>query len=119
QVEPGGQRISLIVIQGTDWILAGLLRYQPPADGACPLRVLMRVCQVKAGKAADIGGSNVGFPAPDPRMIQRQRKENIRVSEHIMIEEVPGAGSEVRDVKGPSPKRNGQPKLTLFVALAA
>ena len=59
------------------------------------------------------------FPAVDAGARDRQRKEDVGIAEHVVVEVVAGGGSEVSDVQRPSGNRDGEPELVLFVAFAA
>ena len=47
-----------------------------------------------------------------------QRKENIRISKNVVIEEIPRVRLEVGEVERPSVNWNGEAEFTLFVGFA-
>src|SRR5512146_286885 len=50
---------------------------------------------------------------------QSQRKKHVRVSNHVMVKEIPGRGAEVGDIECPALDRNSQTDLMLFVPFSA
>ena len=69
--------------------------------------------------SGDAGRVRGDFPAANAGAVDGEREENVGVAEHIVVEEVSGAGAEVGNVKGPARERNGQAEFVLFVALTA
>src|SRR5262249_23940847 len=105
EIEAGRERVALIVVEKTKRV-AGAAADQPSGDNAGPLGILVGIRKVELPVAGDLGRFGSRLPAADSRMLERQRKENIGITEHIMIEKVVGAGAKVAHVKRPTLKRN-------------
>jgi len=69
-----------------------------------------------SGNLRRIGASLPSAYAGSP---QRQRKEDIGISQYVVVEEIPGPGLEVGDIEGPALERNCQAELALLIALPA
>ena len=59
-----------------------------------------------------------GLPSPDARGIDRQRKEDVRVSNDIVIEEIARVRPEVIEIDCPAARGDCDSHLILFVTLA-
>ena len=63
-------------------------------------------------------GTQSGFPASNGGASDGDRKEQIRLTNVVVIEEICDGGAEGISVEGPPAVRDGNAKLVLFVALA-
>jgi hypothetical protein len=58
------------------------------------------------------------FQASDVHAIDRERQEDVRVSEDVVVEEIAGFGAKGVEIKIPSSDRNCHTDLGLVIALA-
>src|SRR5262249_11220339 len=58
------------------------------------------------------------FPAVDAPLVDGQGNEDVRVADHVMIEEIPGVRLKLIGIDSPATDRNRDPDLVLFVAFA-
>src|SRR5215469_17958694 len=65
------------------------------------------------------GRAHAHLISNDARGLDGQRKKDVGIAEHIVIEVVVRAGAEVGEVNGPSTNRNGQADFVLLVAFAS
>src|SRR5437868_3598236 len=91
---------------------------QPSADAATALHVLPRVNEVNLSLAPQARRANARFVATDSGSLQRQRKEEVGISQHIVIEEIARPRTKVIEVEAPSPQRNDNAELMLFIPLS-
>src|SRR5205809_1452642 len=63
--------------------------------------------------------SGSDFKGSDARPVNCQRKEDVRITQRVVIEEILDARVEVIRINSPSAQRNRETKLILLVALAA
>ena len=57
-----------------------------------------------------------GLPSADATRVDRQRDEDVRVANDIMIEEIRGVGPKPIDIDGPATNWNRHPDFILLVA---
>ena len=77
----------------------------------------MRVGQVKLSALAARRPQG-RLPAADPRRVDGERNEDVRVPDDVVIEEVARVRAESVEVDGPAPDRNRDADFVLFVAFA-
>src|SRR5258708_208297 len=87
-------------------------------DGALALGAEVCVGDMNLAAVEQARGTQRDFPAADARMIHRHGEEDVRVAEHIVVEEVLHAGAEVVAIEGPTMEGDGDAELALLVALA-
>src|SRR5262249_27100138 len=90
---------------------------KPAADPALALHVLQRVRRVNGNRALAWRAQG-RFESADPRAIDRQRNEDVRVAERVVVEEVLRIGPKRGQVGRPAVEGNGQAHLVLSVTLA-
>src|SRR5581483_1315394 len=112
----GSERVTLIVIEEEIALFGGSEVRQSTGHTARPFGELMRVCEMPVRAAGQPGRIGSNLPATDSGPRNGQRKEDIGVSQSIVIEKVLRARTEIVDVEGPAGDRNGQPEFTLLVA---
>lgn len=87
-------------------------------DTTTSFRDLIRVREVNPRSVRQLGGSQSDLPAADERLVDRERKEEIGLPDHIVIEKVSSAGAEGIGVELPAAERDYDSKLMLLVALS-
>jgi hypothetical protein len=119
EVEAGVQSMPLIVIQ--EKIAAGRRREisQPPANGACSFGVCIGVAEVHFTMMRNLRRANCNLPPVQSRSINRQREENVRVADRIVIELIARPLVVVVHLKSPTPYRNRNSELMFLIPLAA
>src|SRR5581483_718128 len=107
------QGVALVVVQEEVTTLGRREVRKSSGYGAFSLDILMRVRHADLEPPEDLRGAQRCFPTANARLLDGQRKEDVGVSQHIVIEEIPGAGAEVVDVQVPIAKRNRHAKIML------
>src|SRR5208337_4357969 len=92
---------------------------QAPGDRCGCLRDLIRIGKVKLAAMPEAGGPKGQFPALNQGSIPRDRPEEIRFSDIVMIQPIRRSCLVSIGVKRPAAKRDREPKLVLFIPLAA
>src|SRR5882762_1009051 len=111
------QRIALIVIEKEEAARRGKIS-QPSTHSTEALGNLVRVGQVHLPAILNARRADGEFPAYDTCSVNRQREENVGVSDIAVIEVISCARLERIRIDGPSAQRNGDSELRFFVALA-
>src|SRR6201999_2417343 len=78
-------------------------------------RHLIRIRQVNLGSVRNRRRTQGQFPAANNGFLNRQRKENIRLADVIVIEEVVSDSLKVVGIDRPSAIRNRYPELMLLI----
>ena len=73
---------------------------------------------MRLAQAPESRGSNGEFPAADQGPVDRDREEDVRVPDGIVVKEIGRAGAELIDVERPASKRDRDSELALYVALS-
>src|ERR1700740_3691573 len=81
EVDPRADRVTLVMIEKEiTHVWRGEIR-ETTGDRSRPFRVLMGICEVELRPPGDARGIRRRFPAADARPINRQREEDVRVSQ--------------------------------------
>src|SRR5439155_24389634 len=88
-------------------------------DCACAFDLLMRISEMKLTAPPQQWRSGSHFKGSDARPVNRQGKENIRITDCVMIEKIPNARAKVIRIHGPSAQWDRKPELIFLIALAA
>src|SRR5947207_2288043 len=88
QVGSGGERVSLIVVEKAERLVADVAGVQSARDNSVPLRELMRVDEPPGSEVEQSRRRCTDLPAVDAGMLQRKRKEDVGISESVMVEEI-------------------------------
>src|SRR5947208_1202031 len=109
RVEAHAERVALVVVEGAKAaIFAKLPRIgeQSASDLARAFDGLIGIGEVNVKAFRDARRSHCGFPAVNARSLNGQRKENVGVAEHVVIEKVQRVRLEVGEIKSPAANRN-------------
>src|SRR3984957_11342908 len=116
------QGIALIMIErakpGAGIAEIGSAIRQPSSDCPPAISNLIGGCEINLSAMRNARRAQRKFPSSNERLLNRQRKEKIRLSDHVVVEEVIDARAERVGIERPSTKRHGDAKLKFFVALA-
>src|SRR5262249_16750946 len=118
RIDAGGKCVALIVVEEAKRFPARFIRDQAAGDSTVPLGMLVRESQAPGTAASQERRLGADLPAADAGVFKREREEDVRVPQRIVIEEVPCARTEVRNVEDPASDRYRQSEFALFVALA-
>src|ERR1700687_5198576 len=110
--------MALVVIQEEIPVPGRRIIRQSAGDSALTLGVLIGVRDGYFAALQNAWRSRGELPAINPRARNGKREEDVRVADCIVIEEIPGSLVEAVHVERPTPNRNRQSQLVLFVALA-
>src|SRR5258708_5596104 len=80
--------------------------------------MLVRVGQIELTALKKLRRTRRQLKSPYPRALNSQRKEDARITERVVIEEVLRSGMEVAAVDVPTLDRKGRAELIFFIALA-
>src|SRR5450432_878816 len=118
EVEPGMQRMPLVVVQleGT----AVRRREIGQATSYCPRTKCLRIGigKVNLSPVKELRRTNTHFPAVQARMVDGQREKDVGVAECVVIEIVSCALMVVVHFHRPTSQWNGQSELVFFIALS-
>src|SRR5438552_18392974 len=95
--------------------LAGIAADQAAGDCSRPLGVLVRIDDMHLRAACNLVRSGSCFPSANSGMGQSQRKEDVRIAQRVMIEEIARSGAEVAYVECPALEWNCNAEFALFV----
>src|SRR5579862_6392891 len=123
-VETNVERVALIVVERTvawsrlaTWVCRRKTD-QSASNGTPSLRDLIRVCEVKLAAMPDARGSESQFPSSNQCAIDRDRDENVRFADIVVIKKVIRPRLEIVDVERPPAERNRHAELVLLIAFA-
>ena len=91
---------------------------QPTGDPATCFDDLVRIRKMNLCPVREPRRTKREFPAIDPRLVDREREEEIRFANHLVIEEIAGAGLEGVGVNRPPAKRDDDAELVFLVSLS-
>src|SRR5260370_138813 len=93
EIESDVQGLTLIVIQREEAAGRGRPREigQTSADGAGRERVGVGIREIDLAPMEELRRTNGNLPTVEPRVVDADREEDIRVANRIVIEVVPGA----------------------------
>jgi hypothetical protein len=117
-VEPGRQRVSLVMVEIEPAHRRWTEVRQAPCDRPKPFRLLVRIHKVSVVAIQHQRRANIRFPAGDACRLNRQRKENIRIPDDVVIKVILGPSSEIREIARSSLERNCEANFILLVALS-
>ena len=92
---------------------------KPAADGASPFRELTRKDQMEFGAPEQKGRAHGRFPTADASRIDSEGKENVGITQNIVIEEIPRPRLKIVCIECPPGERNGDPCFVLLIPLSA
>src|SRR5882757_6235890 len=92
---------------------------KPAADASISLCILPGISQMNLSAVPQPWRAQCHFRAPDARPIQCHRKEDVRISQDIVIKVIACRSVEMAEVQAPSAYGNRNTKLVLLIALAA
>ncbi len=109
--------VALIVVKRAE---AGRERKvsETAGDGAAAFGNLVGVSEVQLAAVGKSRRTKRQLPAANHGLRDGDRKEDAGSADVVVIEKIAGVGLEVIGVKNPSPKRDGDAELMLFVAFA-
>src|SRR6267378_3871108 len=118
-VKADAKRISLVVVEEKKSLVRRCEISEATRDRSGAFHELMRIGQINLEAIRDARRARGELPTVNAGTIDRQRKENVGIAEHIMIEEIPNVRLEIGNVKLPVADGNGQAEFALFVPFAA
>src|SRR5882757_4426765 len=107
QIEAGGNRVALIVVEEEVTFVGRREVSEAARDAARAFGILVGVGGMNLSTAGDLRRIRGGFPAANARASDGQREKDIGVAENVVIKEISGAGAKVGNVEGPAGQRNG------------
>src|SRR6266446_8672623 len=113
------ERISLVVVEEKKPLVRRSEIGEATSDRSSAFHELMRIGQINLEAIRDARRARGQFPTVNAGTIDRQRKENVGIAEHVVIEEIPNVRLEIGNIKLPAADRNGQAEFALFVSFAA
>src|SRR2546425_3234751 len=113
------KRISLVVVEEKKSLVRWCEIGEATRDRSGAFHELMGIGQINLEAIRDARRARGQFPTVNAGTIDRQRKENVGIAEHIMIEEIPNVRLEIGNIKLPTADGNGQAEFALFVPFAA
>src|ERR1700722_5056900 len=111
------QSVALIVIERRQACGQGKIS-QAAGNGPAALCDLIRVCQMNLGPMRDARRTQCEFPTTNHGLADGDRKEQIRLPNIVVVEEIHHVGPEIVGVESPTAIRNGDAKLMFFIAFA-
>src|SRR5882672_100754 len=118
QVESGGKRVALVVVEKAERVLAESSGDQAAGDIPVPFRMLMGVSETPGNTVRQPRRRGAHFPAADAGALQSEREKDIGVAQSIVVEEVLRPSAKIGNIEGPALERNRQAEFVLFVAFA-
>src|SRR5882724_2296644 len=118
-VKADAERISLVVVEEKKSLVRRSEIGEATRDRPGAFHELMGIGQINLEAIRDARRARGQFPTVNAGTIDRQRKENVGIAEHVMIEEIPNVRLEIGNIKLPAADRNGQAEFALFVSFAA
>src|SRR5215469_6006230 len=91
---------------------------QSASDRSPTLCDLIRICQMKLTTMCNPGRTQGCFPTTDQGLAYRDRKEEIRFSDVVVVKEIDCSGAEVIGINNPSPERYRDTELVFFIEFA-
>src|ERR1700730_19153084 len=116
--QAGSQGVALIVIEEKK-VCRRTEVCESPSDRALSLGALMRISEIELPTLEELRRMRRHFEGANSRSFDGQRKEDVRVTQRVVIEEVLRGSMEVAGVDGPSFDRKSCAELVFFVAVAA
>src|SRR5277367_5343496 len=120
-VPPNIQGIALVVVQraqaGARITKRSGVTQQPSGDKAAAVGNLVGIGEMKLPAMRNPRRSQGKLPPANERLLNRQRKEQVRFSDDIMIKEIVDARAKCVGVEGPSMQRHSNAKLEFFISL--
>src|SRR5262249_48749675 len=89
------------------------------SDGSRSFRRLMRIGKVNVHFLEQPWRAHGNLGSPYARCLDGERKEQVGVSDGIVIKKVMSAGSEGVHIHDPASNRNGNAEVVLFIPLPA
>src|SRR5215469_916659 len=90
---------------------------QSPGDCSTAFCDLIRICQMKLTTMCNPGRTQGYFPTTYQGLAYRDRKEEIRFADVIVVKEIDCPGAEVIGINDPRPERYRDPELVFFIKL--
>src|SRR5712664_2665195 len=118
-VNADAERISLVVVKEKKSLVRRSEIGEATRDRSSTFHELMGIGQINLEAIREARRARGQFPTMNAGTIDRQRKENVGIAEHAMIEEVPNVRLEIGNIKLPAADGNGQAEFALFVPFAA
>src|SRR5882762_11336721 len=112
------ERISLVVVEEKKTLVRWCEIGETTRDRSGAFHELMGIGQINLEAIRDARRARGQFPTVNASAIDRQRKENVGIAEHVMIEEIPNVRLEIGNVKLPVADGNGQAEFALFIPFA-
>src|SRR5882672_3839566 len=112
------ERISLVVVEEKKSLVRRCEIGETTCDRSGAFDELMGIGQIKLEAIRDARRPRGQFPTVNACAIDRQRKENVGIAEHVMIEEIPNVRLEIGNIKLPAVDGDGQAEFALFVPFA-
>jgi len=117
EVEPGVERMALIVIQQEVAAGGGEKSVRPPDTSPEP-RAWARRRRGRPLRGGTAAANARPLPSRKTRVVNRQREEHVGVSDGVVIEVVSGPLMVVVDIQRPAAHRDRQAEQVLLVPLA-
>src|SRR5882672_492033 len=112
------KRMSLVVVEEEKSLVRRSEIGEATSDRSSAFHELMGIGQINLEAIRDARRARGQFPTVNASAIDRQRKENVGIAEHVMIEEIPNVRLEIGNVKLPVADGNGQAEFALFIPFA-
>src|SRR5215467_4762665 len=116
-VPAGVQSVPLVVVQ-KERVRRRREVGQTSGDSALTLGSLMRIRKMELSHSPQPGRLHCQLKSPDMGPVDREREENVRVPDRVVIKEVLRCGMEVAGVYGPASYRKSHSSLPLLVSLS-
>src|SRR5258708_29944534 len=118
-VNADAERISLVVVEEKKSLVRRSEIGEATRDRTSTFHELMGIGQINLEPICDARRVRGQFPAVNAGAVDCQRKENVGIAKHVMIEEIPNVRLETGNIKLPAADGNGQAEFALFVPFAA
>ena len=115
RVKADAERVSLVVVEEKKSLVRRSEIGEATRDRTSTFHELMGIGQINLEPICDARRVRGQLPTVNAGAVDRQRKENVGIAKHVMIEEIPNVRLEIGNIKLPAADGNGQAEFALFV----
>src|SRR5579862_9680709 len=113
------QRVALIVVEQEIATPRRREIGQASGYGAGPLGMRVGITHINLTATKELRRSDAHFPTIKASARDGQRKKDVRISDRVVIEIIPGALVIIVHFERPAANRNAQAELVFFIAFAS